>query len=291
MLTTKLNQRLRELQTPTPAQAQVLERELRGLQEQLLTTSQRMREQVRDPIPLPLPSLPQTFVGRVTELEILRRTLRQDDNPLTLIVAPAGFGKTTLVTKLLSEVASAHRLTDPGLFGVLYLSCQDGTLSLERVFSLAGRMLGREETFHGVCTGRGMPLAGKLAFFFGELSKAGTAWLVLDNLESLLREDDSFRDPDLAVWFEVALSTSHSLRLIVTSRSVPRFPGSEKLKPPALSRGLDEDEAILYLRREGAECGLADAPEELLRTLVRRLDGIPKALESVVGYLAQRYPV
>jgi tetratricopeptide (TPR) repeat protein len=286
-----LQERFEELQDATIEQARSLQSEIALLHETLRRAGQRGQEISRDPIPIPLPRLRGTFVDRETERDTLHHLLRQGDMRLVVIVAPGGYGKTELTSKILKEVAPGSSIIDPDVKGILYLRCVSGDLSLGRVFSEAGRIVGGREAFEQTYANRDLTLKRKLEFFFSELSRAGNVWLVMDNFEDLLSTDDQIVDRELREFIETAVATEHNIRLIATTRAVPRFAGSQRVKPVDLRSGLPEDRAIEYLQAEGIDCGLADADQQLLRAFVGRVHHIPKALESVIGYLSEKYPV
>lgn len=286
-----LLERFAELQIPTPEQTRSLQAEIALLHETLRRQSERAQETTRDPVPIPLPTLRGTFVDREVERDTLHHLLREGDMRLVVIVAPGGYGKTELTTKILKEVAPSTSIIDPSVHGILYLRCLRGDLSLGRIFAEAGRIVGAREAFQQTYASRDLTLERKLEFFFSELGKGGNVWVVMDNFEDLLAADDSIVDADLRAFVEAAVATEHNVRLIATTRAVPLFKGSQRLKPIDLREGLPEEQAVKYLRTEGADYGLADADEELLRRFVNRVHRIPKALESVVGYLSEKYPI
>lgn len=241
-------------------------------------------------IPVSLPALRGAFVDRQSEQDTLRRLLRESGLRLVVIIAPGGYGKTELMTKVLRDVTSGQHIIDEDIMGILYLRCVRKDVSLKRLFTEAGRIVGRSDEFTQVHDSKDLSDVRKLEFFFRELSDEGDIWLVLDNFEDLLAPDDTIADPDLRKFIETAVATEHSLRLIATSRAVPRFEGSRQIRLIPLIGGLPEDYAVEYLRTQGAECGLATEDEVLLRSLAHRVYYIPKALEAVVGYLDDNYP-
>lgn len=244
----------------------------------------------RRPIPISLPALRGAFVDRQDEQATLRRLLRESGLRLIVIIAPGGYGKTEMITKVLRDITSGHSITDENVRGILYLRCVQRDISLKRLFAEGGRIVGRSDEFAQVHDSKDLSDDRKLEFFFRELSDEGDIWLVLDNFEDLLAPDDTVADPDLRKFIETAVATEHSLRLIATSRAVPRFEGSWQIGLIPLMGGLPEDYAVEYLRTQGAECGLASEDEGLLRSLANRVHYIPKALEAVVGYIYDKYP-
>ncbi len=240
-------------------------------------------------VPVCLPNLHGLFVDREAERATLHNWLTTEHRSLVAIVAPAGLGKTELTAKLLQEVT---READPGTVkGILYLRCHHGDLSLGRVFEHAGRITGRTAEFQAMYANAQVSLTRKLEFLFSETGSSGRVWIVLDNFEDMLDpQDDSIADEEIRAFFEFAADSQHSVHLIATSRVLPRFRGSRALSHIDLSVGLPEEEAVRFLREEGRQFGLLEADEDLLRTFAKRVHGIPKALESVLGYLEDHYP-
>jgi tetratricopeptide (TPR) repeat protein len=286
-----LQERFAELQQTNDEQARSLQAQIALLHEDLRRSRERSQEMRRDPIPLPLPDLRGTFVDRESECDTLRHLLRESEMRLVVIVAPGGYGKTELTTKFLKEIVPSTSIISDDVQGILYLRCIRADVSLGRIFAEAGRITGEREEFQQTYANRDLTLERKLEFFFAELTRVGNVWLVMDNFEDLLTADDRINDEELRAFIEAAAAMSHNVRLIVTTRAVPRFVGSQRLKPIDLRAGLPEDKAVEYLVTEGADLGLPDVDEELLRRFVNRVHRVPKALESIIGYLSEKYPV
>ncbi|MBF0563903.1 MAG: tetratricopeptide repeat protein [Nitrospirae bacterium] len=267
-------------------QAITLEQE--AMRQQSLKTQQVKRE----PIPIQLPKLRGLFVDREIEQDILFQYLRKADNRLVVIIAPGGYGKTELATKVLKDIAPGTSIVANDVHGILYMRCAKGDINLGKIFDGAGKIAGKADEFLKVYTSKEMTLARKLEFFFNELTKVGNVWLVMDNFEDLLdTNDDSIKDDELREFLETAVAIKHNVRLIVTSRAVPKFKGSRKIEKIDLSSGLPEEQAIRYLREEGTEYGLGNEDENVLRTFVSRVHYIPMALVSVLGYLHEHHAI
>ncbi|MBF0564668.1 MAG: tetratricopeptide repeat protein [Nitrospirae bacterium] len=278
--------------TGSPQQKASVQQAITLEQEAMRQQSLQAQQVKHDPIPIQLPKLHGVFVDREVERDILFRCLRGADNRLVVIIAPGGYGKTELIAKVLDDIAPGTSIATDDVHGILYLKCAIGDINLGNIFDGAGKIAGKRDEFLDVYTSKETTIAGKLEFFFSELSKVGNVWLVMDNFEDLLdTNDDSIKDDELREFLETAVAIKHNVRLIVTSRAVPKFKGSRKIEMVDLSSGLPEDQAIHYLRKEGTEYGLGDEDEEVLRTFVRRVHRIPMALSSVLGYLEEHYPV
>ncbi len=275
----------------TPEQAASVQQAMALLQEAMKQQAAQASQTKRNPVPILLPKLKGVFVDREAERDTLYHSLMTDDKRLVVIVAPGGYGKTELTTKVLSEIAPSNNINRDDIQGILYLKCVRGDITLGHIFSEAGRIAGKRDEFRDVYASKELTLARKLEYFFSELSKAGNIWVVMDNFEDLLDPaDDSIRDEEIREFLETSAGVEHTIRMIVTSRAVPSFKGSRKLEKIDLSKGLPEDQAIRYLREEGQEYGLDHEDEDVLRAFVRRVHCIPKALESVIGYLEEHYP-
>ncbi|MBF0456504.1 MAG: tetratricopeptide repeat protein [Nitrospirae bacterium] len=280
----ELYKRLAEAETPQ--QRASVEQAVADEREAERQKSLRAQQVKREPIPVPLPKLRGLFVDREAEQDTLRHCLRQADNQIVVIIAPAGFGKTELTTKVLQDIAPFNNIATDYVQGIMYIRCAKGAITLGNIFTWAGRITGESDKFVGVYANKDHTLPMKLDFFFKELSKIGSTWLVMDNFEDMLDpDDDTIIDAELREFLETAAAIEHKVRLIITSRTVPKFKGSRNIKRIDLSAGLPEDYAIRYLREEGAEYGLGGETEETLRSFVTRVHGIPMALVSVLGYL------
>lgn len=275
----------------TPEQSASVQQAITLLQEAMKQQAIQAGQSTRNPIPILLPKLRGVFVDREAERDTLYHSLISSDQRLVVIVAPGGYGKTELTAKVLSEIAPSNHISRDDIQGILYLKCVRGDITLGQIFSEAGRIAGKRDEFQDVYANKELSLARKLEYFFSELSKAGNVWIVMDNFEDLLDpSDDSIRDEEIREFLETSAGVEHTIRMIVTSRAVPRFKGSRKLEKIDLSKGLPEEQAIRYLREEGQEYGLDKEDEKVLCSFVRRVHCIPKALESVIGYLEEHYP-
>ncbi|MBF0536592.1 MAG: DUF4062 domain-containing protein [Nitrospirae bacterium] len=275
----------------TPEKKAAIEDVLVASKEKMWQSSNRQLQTWCEPIPVPLPKLRGTFVGRETEQETLLHCLNYTDKRLVVIIAPGGYGKTELTTKVLREIAPKTTITNKDIQGILYLRCSiAGDVNMGTVFTEAGKIAGTVEAFFNVYKNREISNAKRLEYFFKELSIIGNVWIVLDNFEDLLDADDTIKDAELREFLETAVSIDHTIRIIITSRVLPKFKGDRLVEKIDLSEGLPEEKAVEYLRKEGAEYGLRDEDKSILLAFVRRVHRIPKALESGIGYLSEHFP-
>lgn len=287
-----LAKRYDEVRLPaTSEQKASLQKEIDLLEETRKNRSLRMQQTTCEPIPINLPRLRGLFVNREDKLDYISDHIEAKDNELVVIIAPSGYGKTELMTKALKTIVPATSIIKDNIKGILYLKCIKGNINLRDIFSESGKIASKRDEFLNTYACKDMTTGKKLEYFFAEMSKVGNVIIVMDNFEDLLDpSDDSISDPDLREFLEKSVEVEHTVRIFVTSRAVPRFKGSRKIMKIDLSAGLPEDEAIRYLRSEGLEYGLDHETEDDLREFVRRVHCIPKALESVLGYLEDHYP-
>lgn len=174
--------------------------------------------------------------------------------------------------------------------GILYLSARSTGLSLERIYTDVGRMLGDPVASRLAArwADRDTPLAAKVEYLLETLQE-GVYVILLDNLEDVLNDDNAIQEEGLRLFVERCMLQPGGARLITTSREqvavTPAAVRSARHIP--LREGLPEDDAVALLRDFDGDgrLGLRDAPEADLRRAVQLTQGIPRALEILVGIL------
>lgn len=245
------------------------------------------------PVPNAFPTLKGCFVDRIVEQQTLNICMRSFDQKIVFIVAPGGFGKTELTLKMLHDLTDGepNKIVDKTVNGVLYLTCLRGDLTLGRIFSETGIMIGKQTLLQNVFADRTIPLDAKISRFFSEIDFAGNYWLVLDNFEDMLDPlDDTIRDQELLDFIDYASQKARKTRILVTSRVVPKLSERRSAEIIDLSSGIPVEHAVRYLKEEGKPYGLDKEDESTLKEIVERIHCIPKALESLIGYMDQQYP-
>lgn len=191
------------------------------------------------------------MIGRDADLERCRRLL-DDGCRLVTIIGPAGVGKSRLAAEVAASAAgSDRRLT---------------VVSLAPVDSVA-RVVPAIADAVGLTLATDQPIVEQVA---GALAAEPTL-VVLDNAEHLA---------GCGADVEALVARCPSLQLVVTSR-VALGVTSERCVEVA---PLGDDDALALLTRAARDAapglaGLADADDEALRRICRRLDGLPLAIE------------
>jgi tetratricopeptide (TPR) repeat protein len=272
--------------------------ELERLRRELIHEGQRRRELEREIIVgLRFTDVTEVFKDRQESIADLRRLLAERGAKLICLVGPGGIGKTALLSRLCAEIEAGDlRLSDTatqvGADGIVYMSCR-GTdkPTIEKLFHDFGRVLGppHTEEIMEYWKDSSRSVDNKLCFLLSKLRR-GYYLLVLDNLEETLGPDNAIADVGLRAFVDLCLTTPHALRLIATSRERVLVGGasSRAVRFISLERGLPDADAVALLRDldPDGELRLKHATEELLLSAARRCYGVPRALETIAGILA-----
>ena len=132
----------------------------------------------------------------------------------------------------------------------------------------------------------GLSLEALMRGFYAELSQVGAVWLVFDNFEDMM-SGDHIADSEIKALFNAAAEYAGSVKFILTTQNEPVFDGSHAVAPIEIAEGLPVEDAIRFLRHEGARAGLNREDEDVLRRFVEYVHGIPAALAAIVDYITQ----
>ncbi len=201
-----------------------------------------------------------TFVGRRTELVALRESLTA--STLVTLVGPGGVGKSRLAHHLAGVSASLW----PG-----------GTVAVD--LSETGR---EQEVVVAVAEAAGHPLSRhKPAEQLGlDLRDRAPTLLILDNADRCVAA--------IATLTHTWRRQAPDLTVLVTSRRPLAVAGERRITLEPLS---EEDAVALFRARAQAMGATVPAGEDqVLRELVRRLDGLPLAIELAAGRAAAFTP-
>ncbi len=236
------------------------------------------------------------FRGRYREIDDFNKYICESNSRVISIIGRGGFGKTALACHVMAEIQKQGKLpTQPGareqpIAGLIYLSAVSTGLSLERIFSDVGRMLGEPASsmLEAALKNPQMPLEAKIQSIL-EAMKNGVYIILLDNMETDQDETGHIRDQGLCLFVEQCMNQPDGPRLIITSRTRLEMDAenSANLRNIHLEKGLDEDIVVEVLRGldPGGKIGLRDASESELRQVAELTFGIPRALEIMAGLL------
>lgn len=237
------------------------------------------------------------FRNRDGERETLARLLVDPEIRMVTVMGRRGIGKSALAAKVLDDAGERrwpHDVT--ALTGVVYMSSRTSGISLERLFLDCARLLGgqREQKLRDTWA-RPRATHDKIAELFEALDEEteGRYVILFDNLEDRLTDDGRLDDEGLNTFIELLFRVRRSPCLLVTTQ-VPLALPPQLLRYEArlhLETGLPELDGIQLLREldRNGEAGLRDAPLIDLGRAVARVHGVPRALELVVGAMAEDY--
>lgn len=240
----------------------------------------------------------QHFQGRENELRKLHQYLKDESLRMVLVCGRGGFGKTSLVTKFVSDVKD--NLRHYGISGIVFISLRQSEFRspdkiVELIFSTLSDEAAKE---YRISWQNKTSLNDGLELLFGRVLINHSCLIVMDNLESVIDETNSIPDEFLGIrlFIEACLEYDHAALIIATSRKTlvlsPEVEGRvvERRVELPLDKGISVSEAAELLRRldYSGGLGLREADNELLVDIATRCECIPRTIEILVGTLLQR---
>jgi tetratricopeptide (TPR) repeat protein len=234
------------------------------------------------------------FKDREEHRREIGRMLADSETRLVSIVGRGGLGKTALASRVLADMESnvwPHTEERIPVAGIVYASTRTAGITLERIFSDCARLLGgdREAVLLRIWTNSSLSVGEKIHNLLNQLSP-GIYVVLLDNLEELLDENGQITNAEVSAFVDVALTHVGNVRLLVTTR-VPLRLRQQLMRfnqVVQLELGLPVSDGIRLMREldPNNEYLLRDATEDDLSDAVKRVHGVPRAIELLVGLLA-----
>jgi predicted ATPase/DNA-binding SARP family transcriptional activator len=200
---------------------------------------------------------PSSFVGRDRQLDELADLLVTA--PIVTLVGPGGVGKTRLAIELAARVAPRHRLG-------------------ARIVEL-GALTEPDEVAGAVASG--LRLTIDRTTIEEALASAGDFDMVavIDNAEHV--------SAAAAHVVELLASGGGSIRVVVTSRERLAVDGEHvrAVRPLAAEAASSPAQTLLRDRAVAAGAALSEHDDEAITRIVRRLDGLPLAIEMAAAHL------
>ncbi|MGW6755808.1 trypsin-like peptidase domain-containing protein [Streptomyces sp. NPDC055006] len=233
------------------------------------------------------------FKNRTAERDAVVGYLSDPTIRMVTILGRRGIGKSALAAKVMDLL---HRGEWPmgaegrAPVGLVNLSTRTSGISLERLYFDCARLLDTDGEEH---LRRVWSAGGSTQHRLAELLQAlgeRPVVILMDNVEDLLLDDGGIADPDLAVLLDWLFRAGSGPRLLVTSQIPVRLaPELRRFAAQVtLSKGLSPPEAATLLReldRDGS-LGISDLSDRELLDAAVHVHGVPRALELLVGALA-----
>ncbi|HEX8567518.1 MAG TPA: tetratricopeptide repeat protein [Pyrinomonadaceae bacterium] len=241
---------------------------------------------------LNLPNLNVEVYDRVEETAAVLQAICDDRERFHLVVAPSGFGKTYLLTKVLQEITDGALILpayQTKVQRIIRFDC-GSTRTISKIVSDFADLLGVRLDYNPQEGEKPAEWINK--HLFGALKDIGTIWLVLENFESWLdsKRNYAVAEAEPRAFLNALFEGNHNLRALVLSQSEPEDHFNARLHKltdvkQKLKEGLPKADALDYLRTKGAEAGLDRADEALLVRFLEDVCYIPQAVSSLVNYL------
>ncbi len=212
-----------------------------------------------------LPVPPTAIVGRAAEAAALGELLADPDVRLVTLVGPGGIGKTRLALAVATELADRPE----GFDGVWFVDLAPVTDAEQVPVAVAAAL--------GVRPEGTAPLLDLLA----DRLQGRRVLLVLDNFEQVLGAA-----PGLAT----LLAACPEVTVLVTSRTVLRLRGEREVPLAPLAEAAGVELFVARAREVRPDFRLTGPTAAAVAELVRRLDGIPLALELAAAQLRMLTP-
>ncbi|TCO57948.1 tetratricopeptide repeat protein [Actinocrispum wychmicini] len=229
----------------------------------------------------------ETFRDRTREQNDVLRDLADAHTRVVTIVGRRGIGKSALAARVANSVQTVQR------WRIVNVSSRTNGLSVERIYLDCARSVGgeAEQELLSVWTS-GKTMVDKLMELLSVFAET-PCLLVLDNLEDRLTDTGEPVDDELRDFLDVRFRVHHRLRALVTTQvPIALAPAMRRYESRLyLDDGLPSTDGVALLReldRDG-EAGLHRIPDEELARAVRRVHGVPRAIELVFGALVEDY--
>ena len=229
----------------------------------------------------------ETFRDREAYLAQIVQWLADTAIRMVTVFGRRGIGKSALAAKVVEILAS----TDSECRGVANLSTRTGgALTIERIFFTCTE-LATPSARQALVTlwASGREPRDKLIELF-EAMEQGRHVVVLDNIEDQLGDDGRPENPDLSIFLDAVFRAVRAPQVLVTTElpmaldpAVRRFEARLHLQD-----GLPVEDCVELLREldRNGDAGLLEAPRPVLEQAARRVHCVPRALELIVGALA-----
>src|SRR6266571_2485940 len=232
-----------------------------------------------------LPAPTGVFVGRQRELRALRVMLESAPGPvLALMTGPGGVGKSTLAAQAVTRYGERFKAT-------LTLRCagyQGIDLFLQQIAEFLQRQ-GSPGLLTEILPDPKLSIETKIDAAIEMLDKAGPFLLLVDNLESVQRDDRTLADSSLLLFLQRLLTNLRTGRTLITGRyAVQDLLPHGKFAASLLQLDLDDLSVYEIFQLLSRHAALAHLSETERAELVREFGGLPYVYDLLSSQAASR---
>ncbi|MEV6734069.1 MULTISPECIES: tetratricopeptide repeat-containing serine protease family protein [unclassified Streptomyces] len=244
-------------------------------------------------IGLPVAHGLELFKDRAEARDLIGRHLADPGIRMVTVTGRRGIGKSAVAAKVMELLERGEwpgHAQAPLPAGLVNLSTRTSGVSLERLYFDCARALGpaHEARLLDVWAAN-RPVPDKIDELFAAMGDRLFVILV-DNLEDRLLDDGRLDDEELDTFFDCLFRARGTPRLLVTSSLPLRLPPELRrfAAEVELSDGLPPAESVALLREldQDGTLGVAQLSDEELLQAAVRVHGVPRALELLVGAMA-----
>ncbi|MFF3859440.1 tetratricopeptide repeat protein [Streptomyces sp. NPDC002209] len=244
-------------------------------------------------IGLPVAHGLELFKDRAEARDRIGRHLADPGIRMVTVTGRRGMGKSAVAAKVMELLERGEwpgHARAPLPAALVNLSTRTSGVSLERLYFDCARALGpAHEARLLEVWAAGRPVPDKIDELFAAMGDRLFVILV-DNLEDRLSDDGRLDDEELDTFFDCLFRARGTPRLLVTSQLPLRLPPELRrfAAEVELSDGLPPAESVALLRELDLDgtLGVAQLSDEELLQAAVRVHGVPRALELLVGALA-----
>ncbi|MEV6653591.1 tetratricopeptide repeat-containing serine protease family protein [Streptomyces sp. NPDC051219] len=244
-------------------------------------------------IGLPVTHGLELFKNRSGVRDLIGRHLSDPAIRMVTVTGRRGIGKSAVAAKVMELLEQGEwpgQVQAPVPSGLVNLSTRTSGISLERLYFDCAHLLGTEREARLLdvwATNR--PAHDKIGELFAAMGDQ-LFIILLDNLEDLLEDDGRLDDEEFAMFLDCLFRARSTPRLLVTSQIPPRLaPELRRFAAEVeVSEGLPPTESVALLREldQDGSLGVAQLSEEQLLQATVHVHGVPRALELLVGAMA-----
>ncbi|MEU6867600.1 trypsin-like peptidase domain-containing protein [Streptomyces sp. NPDC046876] len=244
-------------------------------------------------IGLPVAHGLELFKDRTEARDLIGRHLADPAIRMVTVTGRRGIGKSAVAAKVMEMLERGEwpgHAQAPLPAGLVNLSTRTSGVSLERLYFDCARALGPADEARLLevwATDR--PVPDKIGELFAAMGDRLFVILV-DNLEDRLLDDGRLDDEELDAFFDCLFRARATPRLLITSQLPLRLPPELRrfAAEVELSDGLPPAESVALLREldQDGSLGVAQLSDEQLLRAAVRVHGVPRALELLVGAMA-----